>query len=87
MKNVRVSTVLVGMAAVACLGGLLLMRVDEATGHGDTLSAVLFFAVLPVTAIAGFLSSVVILFRDRRPLRWVELAVSLALIVLLSQVH
>ena len=87
MTNVRVSTILVGTAALAFAATPLLIRFGEMPGHDDTLAVVLFGAILPVTSLAGFLSSVVILFRDRRVLRWVELAVSVALIVCWSQVH
>ena len=87
MKKIRVSTLLVGMAALAFAGTLLIGRISDSTGNGDTIAAVLLFAVLPFTAVAGFVSSVVLLFRDRSALRWVELAVSLALLVLLAQVR
>ena len=82
MTNVRVSTVLVGAAVLALAISLTLLH--RFPDQPDTPAAVLFFAVLPVTAIAGFVCSVVFLFRDRRVLRWVELLVSGALIVLMA---
>jgi hypothetical protein len=85
MSNIRVSTVLVGIAALAFTVAWLLLYPGQ--DRHDTLAAVLFFAVLPVCALAGFASSLVILFRDRRPMRWVELLVSAALIALLARVH
>ena len=82
MSNIRVSTVLVGVAVLAFLVAWLLVALG--IGRDDTVSAVLFFAVMPICAFAGLASSIVLLWRDRRPLRWVELVVSVGLITLMA---
>jgi hypothetical protein len=89
MKRVRASTVFVAMAMLAFVGAMVCLRIDEAKNQLslDTLAAVLFLAVLPVTALAGLATSAVILFWDRSVLRWLELSLSLTFLVLLAQMH
>jgi hypothetical protein len=88
VKSVRVSTVFVGMASVALLVGILSLRLDEARIVSlDTFAAVLLGAVLPVMALAGLVSSGILLFRDRSALRWVEFGLSATFLVFLSLEH
>jgi hypothetical protein len=89
MNKIRSSTVLMLMAARALAGALVLIRIDEASNslRFDSLSAVLLFAVLPVTALAGLINSAVLLFKDRSTIRWVELALSAAFLVFFSLEH
>ena len=80
MTDARVSTVLVGTAVVVLVASLALLQ--RIPSRPDTpVAAILFFTILPITAFAGFVCSIVLLVRDHRALRWVELLVSAALII------
>ena len=83
--KVRASTVLLAIALAALGVSVLLFSLSKRPGFTelDTAGAALYFAVFPLMALAGAVATVVILFSDRSRLRFVELAVSILLMVFL----
>jgi hypothetical protein len=87
--TVRVSTVFVGLAGVSLVAAVLLSRLPEPSARGDfdTIAAVLYFTVFPVTSLAGAVAAAVFLVKRRFWQFAVELVISVAFLVLLGLTH